>query len=599
MESKNPRFSLPGDPTGSTRSGKSQVKRIVLKTLSLLTLAIGVILVLRRTQSESRGVAVQSWWWPFPWPHPKRDEPQNGEIRWDKDCGDKTSSPQLECGTLYAPLDYTSANDTRQARISIIRYKAGGGKTKREDVLGSLLVNPGGPGGSGVGLVANPLFTNITDRNLAGKYDLVSFDPRGVGHTWPRVQCFKDSDASSYFTNTGNSYGKPGHHGAKLMKHEIGYLLADLKLLGDVCKDHPDSELFQYMSTAFGARDMNLLHKALGDEKINYWGFSYGSVLGSTYAAMFPNEINRLAIDGVPNVFNYYEGLWNHKLVDTDGALVGFFTECVKSGVDNCKLASLVSQSEEDLKTVVMQWAERLKINPIPVANASPPRLLTHTDVLTAFFENMYSPRSWPRLADGLYASIKEGNHTYFLQPINLHPNIYPGGEEPYAIACGDARGSTPSPEDDWSIEQLEKFMQKSSGESRYFSAFFSELAPMCLGSWKFRGVERYNGSFRVNTSFPLLVLGNDFDPVTSGRYADMMSAEFSGSVSVRRAGYGHCSNSQPSQCIDRITHNYFVNGELPAPGTYCDVDSGPFDTDPETSPANTFIIDFFKPRLR
>lgn len=314
---------------------------------------------------------------------------------------------------------------------------------------------------------------------------------------------------------------------------------------------------------------------------------------------MFPNEINRLAIDGVPNVFNYYEGLWNHKLVDTDGALAGFFTECVKSGVEHCKLASLVSQNEEDLKTVVMQWAERLKINPIPVANASPPRLLTHTDVLTAFFENMYSPRSWPRLADGLYASIKEGNHTYFLQPINLHPNIYPGGEEPYAIACGDARGSTPSPEDDWSIEQLEKFMQKSSGESRYFSAFFSELAPMCLGSWKFRGVERYNGSFRVNTSFPLLVLGNDFDPVTSGRYADMMSAEFSGSVSVRRAGYGHCSNSQPSQCIDRITHNYFVNGELPAPGTYCDVDSGPFDTDPEASPANTFITDFFKPRLR
>ena len=254
----------------SKKSGLRKAGKIV-STLFLSVLAFSLI---GASWSNSSDISTQSWWWPFPWPHPKPDEPVNGEIRWDRSCGDKTNSTLFECGTLYTPLDYTSKNDTRQARISIIRYKAGGGETKREDVLGSVLLNPGGPGGSGVGFLTRPGLANSTDNQLGGRYDLVSFDPRGVGYTYPMVQCFNDTDKANFFDNSNDAYGRPGQHGAKVMKHEIGYMLADLKLLGSVCKEHPDSELFQYMSTAFVVRDMNLLHKALGDEKLNYWGFS-------------------------------------------------------------------------------------------------------------------------------------------------------------------------------------------------------------------------------------------------------------------------------------------------------------------------------------
>lgn len=557
--------------------------RKVHKFLSVVLLSAAALFLIGTYQPHLNGVSSQSCWWPFPWPHcPEPDEPKNGEIRWNQTCGDRTDSPLFECGTLYAPLDYTSQNDTRQARISVIRYKAGGGKTKREDVLGSVLLNPGGPGGSGFDLLGNTRVANLFDHYMDGRYDLVSFDPRGVGSTYPMVQCFNDTDKFNYMGYVESAYGLPGQHGAKVMKHEIGYMLADLHLLGSVCKEHPDSELFKYVSTAFVARDMNLLHKALGDEKINYWGFSYGTVLGSTYAAMFPNSINRMAIDGVVDVYNYYEGHWSNNLVDTEAEFEHFFRECTKAGSDNCKLVSLASE-DKDLKTVVMDWANKLKINPVVVEDASPPRLLTYGDVSSRLLTAMYNPRGWPLLADNLYEAIHKGNSSALLYKINLRPTINGESEALYAIACSDAAGEAPGPGRRWGIEDFEKFWKLSYEDSPNFSVYFAGNGAMCHSGWQFRGAERYSGDFNTNTSFPLLLLGNDFDPVTPGRYADKMSKGFAGSVSVRRAGYGHCSISQSSKCIDDIVTKYFVYGELPAPGTYCEVDSGPFDKQVET----------------
>lgn len=487
------------------------------------------------------------------------------------------------CGQLVAPLDYANLSDPRNASIAVAVFPAGGGTTPQSEILGSILLNPGGPGGSGLDFIArrSPVRNNRTlgealDTQLKGKYNIVSFDPRGVGHTWPKVSCFADDLENLYYSSFTVANGLPGHNGARTMKHEIGTTIAREQLLSNMCQKSEDSELLKYVGTALVVQDMQLIHRALGDDKLHYWGFSYGTVLGSTYADMFPEDVGRVIIDGVVDVPNYYQGKWSDNFKDIEAEFDGFFSECVKSGPEACKLAEL-AESGPALKDLVLDWGTRLKHHPIPLADANPPQIYSYFMFISGLFQSMYAPVTWPTIADGLYEAIKNGN----LSSMASGPGQV-RGVEIMQIACGDNLADFT--ENLWGVKDYERHISELRADSPHFAEFFGQIGLMCDGIWPVRASERHNGNFTSQTNFPLLVLGNDYDPVTPGRYAKKMAGLFPNAVHVQREGYGHCSSSQPSKCIDDIVAAYFLDGELPAPETVCEVDKPVFGVSTESS---------------
>ncbi len=242
-----------------------------------------------------------------------------------------------------------------------------------------------------------------------------------------------------------------------------------------------------------------------------------------------------------------------------------------------CSLASQSSDAKQ-LQKKVLDLLDALKYRPMPVIQAEVPQLLTFSMVLETFFTALYKPAGWPKLADMLNDVIN-GNGTAFVNAYGdstYHvPSIPESEEANAAIACGDALRE-PS-EKSWTIEGAKKHIGVLEKDSPLFGQFFADQGLKCLGSWKIRSNERHRGHFDSNSSYPLLTLGNDFDPVTPGRFADKMADSFGSAVSVRRAGYGHCSMSQPSKCINKIIGDYFVNGTVPEKGIKCDVDESPF----------------------
>ncbi|SPO35021.1 uncharacterized protein PSFLO_00492 [Pseudozyma flocculosa] len=503
-----------------------------------------------------------------------------GEIDW-YDCGDKDKFPHpFQCGRLKTPLDYTNPSDERNASIAVVFWPAGAGKTPKHDILGSILTNPGGPGGSGVDFLTRKpkgkrtSLGDLYDRVMRRRYNIVSFDPRGIERSYPTVDCYNSTRNSHLSQLQMSTLGVAGarpnslesEYGAQISRGEFGYKLC--------ASDPVRKELLRHVSTAAVSRDMQLLHRALGDDKINYWGFSYGTVLGSTYADMFPDDVNRLIIDGVVDVPNYYAGLWSDAFVDIDAEFDAFFDECARAGAEACKLASHGGDGKQ-LRQKYLAKLDELKLHPMPAFDAKHPQLLTYSQVFSAMFHSLYVPARWPELTS-LLDQILRGNPSPFVDVYGDQPyNASSAPRTPWAqdaIAAGDV--VHPPANHTWSIDEYAEWLRSTlSDSSEMFAPMFGQIALSGLVTWKTRSVDRHFGNFTSTTSFPLLMLGNDFDPVTPGRNADLMASKFPRAVAVHRSGYGHCSLSMPSRCIDKVVRDYFVHGIVPEKGTRCETD--------------------------
>ena len=201
-------------------------------------------------------------------------------IDWEP-CGE--DFPGLECATFDVPLDYDSPRG-RTTEIALARVPASDAAHR----IGSVFVNPGGPGGSGVGLVLDG-FGQFLHDNLDGRFDVVGFDPRGVGASDP-IHCFDSEDDLVAFLNATPLFPYQAGQYRPFYEHWAS--------LADRCLSR-DGRIARHMSTADVVRDLDLLRRAVGDRKLTYLGFSYGSYLGNTYANLFPNNVRALVIDGV------------------------------------------------------------------------------------------------------------------------------------------------------------------------------------------------------------------------------------------------------------------------------------------------------------
>lgn len=519
-------------------------------------------------------------------PHPKKPK--------DKKPKDSYAGRGIYlCGYLDVPLDYTNKSDPRIARLAITKYQVSGlqhrkgkgkhGKGKhgkgQNQSAGSksertLVVEPGGPGGSGTNLVWRAA-EDFTQRFSDGQMDVLGWDPRGVNTSLPSISCFPhDADRDRWAMLTSQyrevSYGR--NHRSQL---EVMDAMNDATF--QACSNiHGD--LPRFVSTAFVARDVEQIRLALGEDSLSGYFVSYGTGIGQTYANMFPDSVGRLILDGTEYVRDH-RTIAGFGVTALDNATAawrdGFLGECLHAGPEHCALAKPTDDKAPltiDIldKRMHAMFDKILKRPLVGYTEGSGPSIITYSNVIGALYGSLYNPKSWPDMAK-ILSELEKGNTTMAAENLEkawafdpAHPSPKHASEELGSLViCADSYDA-PRPESglDW-WESLWKNMTDTtwvSGNSRFFNVFpcqhFTNYWP--------EPAEVYRGSLNATLSTPVLLIGETYDPATPLRNGRRLLHEMGRNARlIAHHGYGH-SSRDTSNCTEAIARAYIMNGTLP-----------------------------------
>ncbi|CAE7232071.1 unnamed protein product [Rhizoctonia solani] len=507
--------------------------------------------------------------------------PHTDKIEWTN-CGDN-----FECGRLLVPLDYHNKS-LGHANLAVGRYLA----KNRTSRLGSLFVNPGGPGGSGVSFLqeAGPVLAALLD----DRYDIVSWDPRGVNGTTPRIDCFaSQTDQDIAFAHTYQDVGFEARNlsdpiDRAVYAQQVRKADAEKAVVAELCLNRT-GEALRHVGTATVVRDLELLSRVIeGPEKlVNYWGFSYGTVVGSHsdpfvtssyFVNMFPERVGRVIIDGVVDPVRWTTvgvhkwSTWD--LVDTEKVYTNFINTCAKVGPERCALNTNKTSTPTAIRKVVDEFLNDLYERPLPVPHGEQPYILTSGMVRNLIFVHMYRPRGWPTLAEQLAAGIRGDGAPIINAMLNtIELNTTKKAETAMAVEaviCVDGPelyGAEPQETVEAMVEENVLTYER---VSTHFAAL--EMALVWCHHWRSREAERYVGPFNHTTlANEILVIGNTADPVTPVVNARAVNRRLPQSRLIVQDGSGHCSLAMASTCTVKAIRGYFLDGVLPPNGTVCD----------------------------
>ncbi|KAK0710464.1 Alpha/Beta hydrolase protein [Apiosordaria backusii] len=453
---------------------------------------------------------------------------------------------QLECSHLLVPMDQFNAsnngiNNEKHFNISIIRLR---GKNATVNGNINILLNPGGPGGSGTDLVYH--FGLHINSIMGENFNLLSFDPRGVNSSSPYVKCHPTPEDKALAGQNSRSRSNRSNP-YNLTESSAAYWLSSLTYT-QTCKDTM-GEHGEYINTPQTAADMNSILDAVGQSDLYYWGFSYGTILGQTYATMYPERSRRVAIDGVSNQFAWYTSFTNAESHDdTDKVFFGFVDECIKAGNDSYKPAAV--DINDTLSGVVR-----------------------FPNVWYTIFKALYSPAVWPTLATAL-APLVQGNATEFFLTYSLGSETKPFNDYDESAAndfvryndgvSGPARSPSSRSE---LISQILAATNNTIFGQMGWRSYFDRRA------WPIPQTHSFVPQRGVRTAHPLLVLSTTYDPVCPLISARSANDAFEGSRLVEIMGYGHTSMAVPSACVEEHVRRFFVEGVLPESNVVCEPD--------------------------
>lgn len=478
-------------------------------------------------------------------------------ITWEG-CGEIKGRP-VECSTITVPMDQFNATNSgdKVFTVPLIRMRG-------KDATQNLVLNPGGPGGSGFEFLHR---RGEQISTIVGEgFHLLSFDPRGVNGSSPQALCYPDQEARRALSQ--------GRYMRLIEDSPEAYAFSKnhVKACADTMGEHG-----LYINTPQTAADMNSILDAVGQTDMIYWGFSYGTLLGQTYAGMFPERSQRVIIDGVANQFDWYEEVAApESMVDTEHVMEGFFSECLKAG-ENCTLSTMV-ESADELMDKVLGFAESISEEPLSVyINNTAYGLLDYSKILyTGIFPALYKPAQWYSLADRL-AKLLEGNATDAF--------LAYGGNDPWGLAddsntfvgLNDMKsGAKYWPQDRKSALDI---IIPVANQSLFGPAWSS--GSYIRQQWIIPQTHSYVPKYDVKTAHPLLILSTTYDPVCPLVSARSANKAFAGSQIVEVKGYGHCSVAVASSCLAKHVRNFLYNGTVPDSYTQCEVD-GPYFVKPE-----------------
>ncbi len=465
---------------------------------------------------------------------PVTPNPDTGSLTWSSCAGVAAEMAGLECATLVVPLDH-AAPDGETIDVAVARAA-----TADDDLrIGSLVFNPGGPGGSGIEFLTN--VAAVIPPELTERFDLVSFDPRGVGAS-TAIDCEVDFDDDVSLLAPGDDAGWDA-------------LVADAESRVDTCT--PDSlALEPYVGTNNAARDLDALREALGDEQLSYVGFSYGTRLGATYAELFPDRVRALVLDGAV------------KPTD-DGALIGLeqgpgFDAALESFAAACDADADCAPADVgptlDVYTGLVEEISTVG----DFATDDEGRVLTPGELTLGVAAALYSTQLWPVLADALFLaeSQQDGSLLQVLadiylgrQPDGTYDNSQISG---LVINCADDPRRPPS-------DQVRTQAELGAQASVYFADFL-RASTGCIGT-----VDSIDpiAIGPADGAAPILVIGTTGDPATPYQWSVEMAAVLSSGVLYTVEADGHTAFlSVP--CVDDVVIDYLVDLELPDENAGC-----------------------------
>jgi pimeloyl-ACP methyl ester carboxylesterase len=481
--------------------------------------------------------------------------------------------PGAECALATVPLDYDRPHGAT-TQVALARIPA----TDRRHRIGSVFVNPGGPGGSGVGLVLFGFGEELSS-DLGGRFDVVGFDPRGVGASDP-IHCFdSEDDLNAFFAGEPVFPYRSDQYRPFYDKFGTGF--------GRECRDAHEA-IVDHMSTADVVRDLDLLRRSVGDRKLTYLGFSYGTYLGNTYANLFPGNVRALVIDGVldPRLWSSGQQIRSDR-VATAAEFDEFLRLCDAAGPD-CAF-SAPGGSKARWETL----ARTLRAHPLEMPDGT---LYTYDLLINDATGAMYSPEEWGgdegagALLD-LIADAVLGDQGAAAQAMTVRRALIERLTGPAGAAASSAAEAA-GREADYD-NGLDAYFGNQCADTQYpstfagfrltdlFAAAGSRFGPLWWWSnvpcsnWPV-AADRYIGPWTARTSAPVLVVGNFFDGITDHAGAEASARLLPNSRLLSYAGWGHTAYGR-SACVTDFVDAYLLRGALPPRGTVCPANPNPF----------------------
>jgi pimeloyl-ACP methyl ester carboxylesterase len=464
------------------------------------------------------------------------NQPQTLKDFYTQDIKWRSCEDYFQCATYKVPIDYSKLSEGT-FEISILKYEAGQAKNR----LGSLVINPGGPGASGVDYAYEA--ASVLSDEISARYDIVGFDPRGVSRSAP-IKCLNDEETDYQYASDGT----PSNDG------EYTQLVMDAKRYAQKCIDRT-KHIASY-TTANTARDMDILRAVLGDKKLNYLGKSYGTYLGTIYAELFPDNVGRFVLDGAidPNMSAHEQNLIQAQ--GFDRALAAFITDCLT--LKDCPLTGPQETATEEVIDLFN------KVDTQPLTNKVG-RKATQSLVVLGTAAALYdNTQGWPLLRTA-FKEAKTGNGYMFLELSDMYTQRTAKGK--YTGNEGDAS---------MVIDCLDLPDRQSDQQLKAEADIFKEQAPIFGPYLAYGGITcRYLPKVKSEkitkiSTTPIIIIGTLRDPATPYQWAQALNKVLTGSILITLDADGHTGHNRGSTCVDNAIDNFYLSGKLPQENLTC-----------------------------
>ena len=481
----------------------------------------------------------------------------------------KRCDGHFECGSVEVPIDWAHVT-TASVRIALVKHPATGSR------VGNLLVNPGGPGGSGVGFVEDGV-GNVVDGTIEEHYDVIGFDPRGVGASAP-VTCFGNAGIDEYL------YGIfPGAIGSA---EWIAAQKREADALAAACEKNTGPVLAHIDSVSV-AEDMDVIRAALGDAKLNYLGYSYGTYLGTLYAGLFPDRVGRFVLDGADDPWGSdfspsgggetssdasggygvspAEDGAVAQTVGFEGDLDDYLRQCVDGDGDalagqRCPFSGSLADAETDVER------DFASVTAHPLV-AKDGRLLGGATLATAIDESLYDPTDWPDLTR-MFIELGKGNPSQAFEFADDYNDRKPGGGfydngdlANLAIGCLEDGHDVDLAFDRREATELVKVAP--------ILGIYSAYGDLACSGWKY-GPAPFPNPVHAKGSAPIVVVGTTGDPATPYSEAQQLSKLLDNGHLVTYHGEGHTAYDRGIGCINSAVDAYLMDGTVPFNDPQC-----------------------------
>jgi pimeloyl-ACP methyl ester carboxylesterase len=462
-------------------------------------------------------------------------KPFYGQVLKWKDC-----ASGLQCTTASAPLDWADPG-AGAVNLALVRHPA------TDTRIGSLLVNPGGPGGSGYEFVKDSL-DYATDTKLQAGYDIVGFDPRGVGRS-SAVKCYDSAGMDEYL------YGLPvAPRGTDAWIQELAVSAA---AFGDACQKNT-GDLLGHVDSVSAARDLDLLRAVLGDKKLNFLGYSYGTFLGATYAGLYPARVGRMALDGALDPSTSNADVTRVQAAGFESALRSYLTDCLAGS--KCPFNGTV---DEAMGTIGALLAS-VDVSPITATDG---RRLGANTLLTAIIYPLYQATAWPNLSE-MFTSVLRGDADVAFQFADGYNGRKADGsyrdnstEAFMAINCIDY-----SYDDDPVVMRAQAAEIEAAAPTIGKYMAFGDIG---CANWphKFTGKR---AEIHAAGAGPILVVGTTNDPATPYVWAQKLAHQLDSGHLVTYTGEGHTAYNKSNACVNNAVDDYLLKGTVPTHDPGC-----------------------------